>query len=128
MAEREALAAGELKGAVATFEMRRLLGIESLKGEIVDAGEVMPAGVVTRSNLQDSAGLEIAQSGFERIGIADGDVRSMSTGDKGEDDDEVAHGGGTLETRGAWVVRQKLQTVRWISRPSSMTKNTAANF
>lgn len=91
MAEGESLAAGELERAVATFELRRLAGIERFESEVVDAGDVVSAGIVARGELQDGARLEIAECRFQCGGIADGDVSRMSAGEQGEAVGENTH-------------------------------------
>lgn len=96
VAEGESLAAGELERAVATIKVRRLTGVECFEREVVDTDDVLPAEIVAGGEFQDSTGLEIVQSGFERGGIFDGDISRMSAGKQGKAVGENAHDTSTL--------------------------------
>lgn len=93
------MAAGELESSAIAFEMRRLLRIERLKSEVVDAGYVMPAGIVARGKPQDGAGVESAKCSFQCGGIRDGDFCRMNADREKEEEKDVAHDAFTPGTR-----------------------------
>lgn len=93
------MTAGELQGRATTFEVRRLLRIERLKSEAIDATDVMPAGIVARGKPQDGAGFEIAKCSFQCGGIRDGDFCRMNADREKEEEEDVAHDAFTPGTR-----------------------------
>ncbi len=83
VAEGEMRAAAELEGGVATDEAGRVVFVESFEGEVLDAGDVMAAGVVAGGDLQGGVGFEISEGGAE--------------GGRVFDDDGLGQGGGGEE-------------------------------
>jgi hypothetical protein len=107
VSQRELFAAGEVPRIAAAFEMRRIFWIESLDGEPFDAAEVMTARIVTGSDFQRGAGLEITQSGAQRIDITHDD---FITGSQTAEDQKQGSFHGVARPSGNWARRSSSVT------------------
>lgn len=83
VAEGEVRAAAELEGGVAADEAGRVVFVEGFEGEVLDAGDVMAAGVVAGGDLQGGVGLEIGEGGAEGGRVFDDE--GLSQGGGGEE-------------------------------------------